>query len=92
MPFTCVPKQGYFLEVVSARERYEHFLAGEHDLPGAFCLRGVACTLCGKDSPFIASIANETGGKENFYGQPYLQTIFHYCMPRHVVTAYLECD
>jgi hypothetical protein len=39
VPFTCVPRRGYFAEVGKRRpsSRFEHSVGGKNDLPGAFC-------------------------------------------------------
>lgn len=40
MPFLCVPRRGYFVEITDRREsrRFEHTLGGKNEIAGAVCL------------------------------------------------------
>jgi hypothetical protein len=74
--------------------RPRHQLGGQAFFQQGLCLKdGCRCTLCGKNSPFLASIGNETGGGKTFYGANYLlQTVFHFCESCQVVCGHHECD
>jgi hypothetical protein len=71
-----------------------HQLGGQAYFQQGFSLKDpCACVLCGKSSPFLAAIGNETGGGKTFYGENFLlQTIFHYCAACQVVCGHHECD
>lgn len=70
-----------------------HQIGGEPILQQSGGLSGfLSCPLCDGKTPFIASVADETGSKETFHENSGLQVVFHYCIRCQVVYASHECD
>jgi hypothetical protein len=100
--FTSVPSQGFFLEITETASPFGHALGGEHRLKGAVCPTyflqrtcvggGWDRQKCGKDAPFLASIADDAGDGRRFHQNSFLQVVFHSCPDCRVVNAYHECD
>ncbi len=80
-------------------EEWSRHLAPRHQVGGEAyfvqrnCVEGGwECASCGKDAPFLASVADEAGDGRRFHKNSFLQVVFHYCQDCRVVNAYHECD
>jgi hypothetical protein len=50
------------------------------------------CPICGIDMPFILSISDNSGTREGFTGNEYVQMIFHICVNCCIISVYQICD
>lgn len=50
------------------------------------------CPICGTDMPFILSISDDSGTREGFTGNRYVQMLFHICVGCCVISSYQICD